>query len=170
MADRSAPLPERLWRAVEKVGPVPEYRPDLGPCWLWTGYIDPEGYGRIYAGHKTFRTHRLAYTLLAGPIPEGLEPDHLCRVRHCVKPIADEHGPAHLEPVTHLENMRRALLAHDGQMPRGVHPNQLKTQCQHGHPFDEVNTYWTPRGRRTCRACNRLSVERYKAKRREATP
>ena len=48
--------------------------------------------------------HRAAYALDVGPIPEGLTIDHLCRVRHCVR-------PDHLEPVTQAENTRRAALA-----------------------------------------------------------
>jgi hypothetical protein len=66
-------------------------------CWEWMG-------GKQWGGYGLFRgacAHRLFYELLVGPIPAGLEIDHLCRNRSCVR-------PTHLEPVTHLENMRRA--------------------------------------------------------------
>src|SRR5688572_29952552 len=69
------------------------------PCWLWEGRVCPRGYG--YFGHNSQRCHRVLWVALNGPVPEGLELDHLCRVRNCV-------NPAHLEPVTHAENMRRA--------------------------------------------------------------
>lgn len=85
--------------------------------------------------------HRFAYEDIVGPILEGLTIDHLCRVRHCV-------NPAHLEPVTHLENVRRG----NGGL------NQLaKTHCPKGHPYDEENTYRLPSrpSGRYCRACRR---------------
>jgi hypothetical protein len=74
--------------------------PDSG-CWLWTAAIDPQtGYARLGLGKKAANGHRVAYELLVGDVPEGLEIDHLCRVRHCV-------NPDHLEPVTHRENLMR---------------------------------------------------------------
>jgi hypothetical protein len=102
---------DRFWAKVDKQGPPPTYRPELGPCWVWTGTKDQNGYGQIGRGARgdgSVRAAGTAYELLVGPIPEGLEPDHLCRVPACVKPIADEQGPAHIEPVTHSVNMLRA--------------------------------------------------------------
>lgn len=77
-----------LWSLVDKDGP--------GGCWLWTGSQDGKGYGKTGRG----RIHRIVYEELVGPIPDGLQLDHLCRVRNCV-------NPAHLEPVTGRENVRR---------------------------------------------------------------
>lgn len=71
-------------------------------CWRWLGHCLSSGYGRV--GARGILAHRLAYEELVGPIPDGLEIDHLCRNRGCV-------NPAHLEPVTHVENLRRAHLA-----------------------------------------------------------
>lgn len=71
--------------------------------WEWQGKKNNLGYGRFKIGRKSFGAHRIAYKLFVGEIPEGLEIDHLCRVRHCV-------NPNHLEPVTHAENMRRAIM------------------------------------------------------------
>ena len=116
---------ERFWPHVEKTE----------TCWLWTGYIKPNGYASFYPGggrhvYKVY-AHRFAYEMLAGPIPEGLEIDHLCNVRHCV-------NPDHLEPVTYRENTDRRV--------------DRKTHCKNGHPFDDANSYlW--RGNRYCRAC-----------------
>jgi hypothetical protein len=129
------PLEERFWAKVNKNGPIPEFRPDLGPCWLWTGWCDAKGYGRFTVDHRGRLAPRIAYELTNGPIPAGLVPDHLCRVPPCVR-------PSHLEPVTKAENMRRGL--------RG----ELTTHCPHGHPYDTANTYRDRKGSRRCRACN----------------
>jgi len=75
-----------------------------GPCWEWTGATFREGYGMFQVDGAPVLTHRYVWELLVGPIPEGLEIDHLCRVRHCV-------NPDHLEPVTSAENSRRRVLA-----------------------------------------------------------
>jgi hypothetical protein len=140
---------ERFWLKVNKDGPVPECRPDLGPCWIWLRGKLKEGYGQFWNGEKTVMAHRFAYELLVGPIPEGLEPDHLCRNPSCV-------NPAHLEPVTPLENRRR-----------GMNPYAMKrrqTHCINGHPFDAENTAYRPDGCRRCRACARIASQRYKEK------
>ena len=80
---------------------------DLDGCWPWTGLLCRQGYGAwstcFESQHKKHRAHRVAYTLERGHIPEGLVLDHLCRNRWCV-------NPAHLEPVTALENLQRGKL------------------------------------------------------------
>ena len=73
-----------------------------GFCWEWTADRAKSGHGRIRVDGRTQMAHRIAYELLVGPIPEGLELDHLCRNTCCV-------NPDHLDPVTHLENMRRGF-------------------------------------------------------------
>lgn len=107
-------------------------------CWLWQGWINPGGYGRALFNRYSGQAHRLSYEIHVGPIPEGLTLDHLCRVRHCV-------NPAHLEPVTHRENVRR-----------GRNAATKRTHCPHGHPYDEANTYINPRGDWECRACRTI--------------
>ena len=83
-ANRGGTPIERLMRYVEITS----------TCWLWTGVLSDEGYGKN-------QPHRRAYRLLVGPIPRGLQLDHTCFVRHCV-------NPDHLEPVANAENQRRA--------------------------------------------------------------
>jgi hypothetical protein len=82
---------ERFWRKVTKTD----------TCWLWTGAQNSKGYGCVGINRRVHLTHRVAYTWLVGPIPEGLTIDHLCRNKVCVR-------PDHLEPVTVGENIRRA--------------------------------------------------------------
>ena len=101
---------ERFWGKVDLDGP--------DGCWLWTASTDKDGYGQFGVGSQIdgtatmAKSHRWAHEHLVGPIPEGLQIDHLCRVRSCV-------NPGHLEPVTNRENLRR------GHEARG-------TTAQHG--------------------------------------
>lgn len=117
-----------FWNKVEKTA----------TCWLWRGHIGRLGYGVFSMYRKLAKAHRVSYEWAKGPIGEGLEIDHLCRVRHCV-------NPEHLEAVTHSTNMRRSL------SPPGFHA--AKTHCLRGHPFDETNTYLGSKGERFCRKC-----------------
>lgn len=151
---------ERFWAKVDKNGPVPERRPDLGPCWLWMGAKE-QGYGRFAVGGQSSRhavsAHRFAYEATAR-IPRGLELDHLCRNPSCV-------NPAHLEPVTHAENVRRGEsgLARREQCA-------LQTHCKHDHLFDEANTIIRKNGTRACRECRRRqSREAQRARRAQNT-
>ena len=94
------PLASSLERMFENC--IPE--PNSG-CWLWMGYVSATGYGRVPSLENSDRSrqaHRVAYELVHGPIPPGLEPDHLCRVRCCI-------NPDHIEPVTRQLNTLRGL-------------------------------------------------------------
>lgn len=126
-------------------------------CWLWTGAASGGGtagkYGYVWDAVKrrTRRAHIVVYEMLVGPVPEGRELDHDCRVRLCV-------NPAHLIPRTHTDNVRCGLAGKVNNRQRE------KTHCPQGHEYNEKNTYITSRGKRRCRACNR---EREAARRAE---
>lgn len=99
----------RFWSYVDDInGTPPKLVEWLGPCWLWTGCINDKGYGSVRLGRRSIGAHRLGYQLLVGPIPSGLDLDHLCRVTRCVR-------PGHLEPVTRSENSHRLQLARAGK-------------------------------------------------------
>jgi HNH endonuclease len=152
----------RFWAKVNKQGPIPECRPDLGPCWLWTAGHNSGGYGRFYPiRNHGVGAHRFAYESLVGLIPEGLQIDHLCRVPACVKAIADEDGPAHLEVVTSRINTNRG---NGAAAVRAFHAR--RTHCKHGHPFDEANTWRDKQGSRHCRTCHNLRTRQARAKNR----
>lgn len=110
---------------------------DRTECWNWERHISPEGYGRVYVNKRMMLVHRYTYTIDKGPIPEGLDIDHLCRNRAC-------YNPNHLEAVTRSVNLSRSPLMGRAQ--------SAKTHCPHGHEYSEENT--THRnGRRHCRSC-----------------
>lgn len=129
LAVRSRDPVERFWSHVDR----------SGSCWVWTATTGTHGYGRVFWLGKQRQAHRIAYELIVGPIPEGLELDHLCRNRACVR-------PNHLEPVQQAENLRR------GYSPLAI--NGRKTHCPKGHEYTPDNTRPTKLGRR-CRTCDR---------------
>lgn len=98
----------RFWSYVDKNGPLPDRVEWLGPCWLWTGWISPDGYGSVRVDGRNIGAHRLGYELIIGPVPHGLELDHMCRNTACVR-------PSHLDPVTKSENIRRRNFAKAGR-------------------------------------------------------
>lgn len=125
-------------------------------CWLWTAKAQTSnGYGQLRVNGRMVLVHRFAYELLVGPIPEGMQIDHLCRVRRCV-------NPDHLEPVTNLTNRQRSapFRPRMHRPTRRPHPRE-QTHCIKGHPFDEANTGAQPTGRR-CRACAREATQRWR--------
>lgn len=109
---------DRFWSKVNKQGPIPEYRPDLGGCWLWLGHKEPGGHGVFWLDGANTPAHRFSYESLVGatlPWPAH-HIDHLCRVPACV-------NPEHLELVTARENTLR--------QPRNVN----RTHCNRGHAY-----------------------------------
>lgn len=122
-------IEERVWQRVTKTD----------GCWSWHGSHHEHGYGIISLEGKPRRVHRLVYEMLVGPIPEGLDLDHLCRNRGCC-------NPAHLEPVTRRENLLRGDTIVAAQVAR--------THCPLGHEYTPDNTRIN-NGCRSCRDCER---------------
>lgn len=116
-----------------------KYEANGDGCWNFTGNIHPTGYGYT-RGHQY--AHRFFYTMLVGPIPEGLVIDHLCMNKRCV-------NPAHLEPVTQGENVRRWQAS-----------REPATHCHNGHDLSIRGK--GPNGR--CRVCSAARRVRYVAK------
>jgi hypothetical protein len=136
---RRLPLPDAsvgFWARVDR----------SGECWTWLRSVNSKGYGTLRWNGQPAGAHRVAYELVKGPIPARMVIDHLCRNRRCV-------NPDHLEAVTCGENLRR------GQI-RQNNGNLAKVRCPAGHPYDPVNTYLDPSGRRQCKTCRRAEVRR----------
>lgn len=97
---------ERFWEKVDK----------SGSCWIWTDSLH-DGYGGLGVFGRVVRAHRFSFELHYGPIPPGMQVDHLCRKRSCV-------NPTHLRLVTSAQNAqnRGTTPRRDGKNPyRGVY-------------------------------------------------
>lgn len=119
-------------------------------CWGWTGEI-LSGYAILWNPDRvTRRAHRISWMIHFGPIPAGLDIDHTCHNgTGCVGGARCPHrrctNPAHLEAVSHVENISRG----------NINQYAAATHCIRGHEFTGENTYRHPRGKRVCRACRR---------------
>lgn len=129
---------DRFWSHVQ--------RGAADQCWPWLAYLDGNGYGRFSA----HRAHRFAYEAVVGPIPAGLQLDHLCRNRACV-------NPAHMEIVTNRENQLRRP---------DVITARTRAVCPHGHTLSPEIIYVRPNGRPECRVCKRAAVRRWRERQR----
>ena len=112
---------------------------DENDCWHWTGSHDWTGYSRVWWKGRIKKAHRILYELLVEEVSFRLDLDHLCKNKGCV-------NPAHMEPVTRGENVRRDP------------PYRNKTHCAYGHPLEGDNLYVQLRkGRpqRSCKICRR---------------
>jgi hypothetical protein len=110
-------------------------------CIEWIGCRDKDGYGRAWDGQRPIMAHKAVWVRLNGPVPDGLELDHLCRNHACC-------NPDHLEPVSHRINIQRSWGARLGY--------NAEQACNNGHPRTEENTWHSRDGRlRACRPCNR---------------
>lgn len=149
----TARLIARLNEKIDRSGPLPVERPELGPCWLWGGSTTLNGYAQLHVRLDDGRwsvtvAHRVSYEATIGPIPDGKVLDHLCRNRPCTR-------PDHLEPVSDQVNILR------GNGWSGRHAR--KTSCPAGHPYNDQNTHVDKNGMRHCRVCD---ADRHRAARR----
>lgn len=148
MIHGSTLLPRAFWDRVSfgPDGTHSQTGANLGPCWIWTGKTTRDPYGQAthtVNGHRPY-AHRATFEATNGPVPDGFELDHLCRVTICC-------NPTHLEAVTHAENVRRS---------RAGELYSKRTHCPAGHPYDATNTLVWADGKRRCRTCRRVSARR----------
>ncbi len=134
-------LPARFWQGAKAM---------QNGCWAWQRKLATNGYARFKHQGRRYMAHRLAYEALVGPIPNGMQLDHVCHNldtacaggpsclhRRCV-------NPAHLEPVTGYENTIRRMDFNGSEA------------CPKGHTYDVANTLYNAQGGRLCRTCQRL--------------
>lgn len=141
---------QRFWPRVNKSGPMPPHRPELGRCWLWTTTASTSnGYPQFRCGERMVLCYRFSYEQVVGPVPEGLQLDHLCHNEHptCAGGPDCPHrkcvNPDHLEPVTNNENQGRRVGMHYAPM------------CRNGlHSMNDDNVRVTSTGIRVCRTCS----------------
>lgn len=126
-----------------------------GGCLQWIGHVERHGYARIWVDRCNVSAHRWSYEYFVGPIPDGLQIDHLCRNRACV-------NPEHLEPVTAAENVRRSTIAEAA----ALRASRI-THCPEGHPYSDENTYRSG-GSRVCLACKKKRAKDDYERNREA--
>lgn len=124
---------------------------DENGCWIWQGGRSDNGYGQTSRDGKTFGAHVAWWERQNGPVPQGLQLDHLCRNRACVNP-----APNHLEPVTCRENLLRGETL--------AAQNLAKTHCPKGHPYSGGNLRIRIDGARVCRACAREAARQARAR------
>lgn len=132
---------------------------DPGGCWLMGGRLR-NGYALIRDAEGRQRdAHRVVYEEYVGPIPEGLQLDHVCHTldKDCAGGTSCPHrrcvNPAHLEPVTQRENALRGVSFSAA--------NAAKTHCANGHEYTPENTYYRTPTHRVCRICNNAAYRAY---------
>lgn len=152
MADAPPLFFERRLGGLFPANPAAEQ--GINDCLIWNGARSKAGYGQKRVNGKLEYTHRLAAERRFGPIPEGMQVDHLCRNRAC-------YNPAHLEIVTQQENVRRGEA---GQHKKALRQRQ---HCGRGHELTPENVYLTRSGARECRTCKNEWQREYRRQKRE---
>ena len=156
--NRSPMILERFWSYVDQSS-----GPDA--CWPWTRSKQSSGHGkfslRCPRHDKSCMISAAAFAYEVSttePIPDGLEPDHLCRNPPCC-------NPAHLEPVTHKENVRRGTSMLYWPIVKAIEleRRKTKTHCRKGHVWEASNIYYDKgKDARNCRACRRIRHQRHR--------
>lgn len=134
--------PEVRFQKATRWGEPPSYRPELGPCLIFLGADNGNGYGQFQYnnGKRNGYAHRYAWERVHGPIPDGLTVDHLCRVRRCV-------NVEHMELTDRVDNYLRGVATRDS--------------CPNGHPYTPESTYYKPgKNARCCRICQQATSKR----------
>lgn len=139
---------ERFWSHVDKNGPIPAHRPDLGPCWPWTGGRDKKGYGHFGFEGENKRAHVVALILTTGGRPEGAHGLHHCDNPPCC-------NPAHLFWGSNDDNVADSIA-------KG-RANACRTNCPAGHEYTPENTRLDKKGHRFCRECHRIASRNRRA-------
>lgn len=119
-------------------------------CLEYQGFLGHKGYGQLYYRGRNWSTHRLAYNLWRGPIPQDMCVCHTCDNRRCINPL-------HLFLGTFDTNNKDMAAKGRCKYSASVWP-----VCKHGHTFTPENTYLDTRGFRQCRTCQRI-FQRVKA-------
>ena len=127
------------------------------PCKLWPRSLNSNGYGTVtLSGGRNTTAQRWIWEKHNGPVPEGMEVDHLCDERACWEIL-------HLQLLTHQENVLK------GTSPAAEAARQ--THCAQGHPFDAENTRWNRRSsgktQRVCRICAAEASRKHRQRMRE---
>lgn len=139
-------------------------------CWLWPYNRDADGYGRTSISGVMRKVHNVAWEVLVGEAPEGLQPDHECHNaaaasgscsggRVCVHRACA--NPRHIVWRPASENATSELTA------SGI--NKRKTHCIHDHPLEGGNLYIDSTGARRCRTCVRDRTRQWRERRHPAS-
>lgn len=150
--------PSRLLPVPKKGPRVPDRQRFLahlafdGDCVVWKSSLTTSGYAQFTVEGRKRYAHRWFWEHEIGPVPAGMELDHLCRNRACV-------NLTHLEPVTPRENVRR------GTSP--IADGMRQTHCVNGHPFAGENLLIRNNGQRACRICCRENARRKRSRAKE---
>ena len=159
------PVADLFWAKVDRGGPVPPGRPELGGCWRWTAGTRA-GYGAFNvpasdAGpRRRVEAHRWAFEQHAGPVPEGHELEHLC---HAADAAAALCGGGPTCPHRACVNPAHLAAVPAGGVPRGIAARHAaQTHCPRGHRYDAVDAA----GRRRCTRCQRAPVDTRRAEQR----
>lgn len=140
-----------LGHSYTRTGPayLPEDRGHDTPCWIWQAGKDSAGYGSVRDGTRIRKAHAVYWERANGPVPNGMELHHLCRVPCCV-------NPDHLKPLTRAEH---------GKTRVGLKPQ--KTICKHGHTGDDIS--YRKNGQINCRECSKEHKRKARLRKKFAT-